>query len=65
MLFGGGVQIDEDLQNMVRTTIVVSGVKTQDEYSERAIEKIDVADMENMSSEVESDPLDDFIDGTF
>ncbi|WP_394325384.1 cell division protein FtsZ [Methanobrevibacter arboriphilus] len=34
-----GVQIDEDLQNMVRTTIVVSGVKTQDEYSERAIEK--------------------------
>lgn len=60
-----GVQIDEDLQNMVRTTIVVSGVKTQDEYSERAIEKIDVADMENMSSEVESDPLDDFIDGTF
>ncbi|OQD59698.1 cell division protein FtsZ [Methanobrevibacter arboriphilus JCM 13429 = DSM 1125] len=60
-----GVQIDEDLQNMVRTTIVVSGVKTQDEYSERAIEKIDVADMDNMPSEVESDPLDDFIDGTF
>jgi len=60
-----GVQIDEDLQNMVRTTIVVSGVKTQDEYSERAIEKIDVPDMENVSFEVESDPLDDFIDGTF
>nr|WP_297897323.1 cell division protein FtsZ [uncultured Methanobrevibacter sp.] len=60
-----GVQIDEDLQNMVRTTIVVSGVKAQDEYSERAIEKIDVADMENVSPEIESDPLDDFIDGTF
>ncbi len=27
--------------------------------------KIDVADMDNMPSEVESDPLDDFIDGTF
>lgn len=60
-----GVQIDEDLQNMVRTTIVVSGVKNQDEYSERAIEKIDVPDMDNVSSDVESDPLDDFIDGSF
>jgi cell division protein FtsZ len=60
-----GVQIDEELQNMVRTTIVVSGVKHQDEFSERAIEKIDVADMDNIASGVESDPLDDFIDGTF
>lgn len=60
-----GVQIDEDLQNMVRTTIVVSGVKAHDEFSERGIERIDVADMDNVSSEVESDPLDDFIDGTF
>ncbi|RBQ23414.1 Cell division protein FtsZ 1 [Candidatus Methanobinarius endosymbioticus] len=60
-----GVQIDENLQNMVRTTIVVSGVKNQDEYSERAIEKIDVADMDNVSSDIESDPLDDFIDGSF
>jgi len=60
-----GVQIDEDLQNMIRTTIVVSGVKAHDEFSERGIERIDVADMDNVSSEVESDPLDDFIDGTF
>lgn len=60
-----GVQIDEELQNMVRTTIVVSGVKNQDEYSERAIEKIDVVDMNNVSSDAESDPLDDFIDGSF
>ncbi|MBZ9570764.1 cell division protein FtsZ [Methanobrevibacter sp. TMH8] len=60
-----GVQIDEDLQNMIRTTIVVSGVKAHDEFSERGIERIDVADMESMSSEVESDPLDDFIDGSF
>jgi len=60
-----GVQIDEDLQNMIRTTIVVSGVKAHDEFSERGIERIGMTNMDNVSSEVESDPLDDFIDGTF
>ena len=58
-----GVQIDEDLQNLVRTTIVVSGVKVQDEYSEGAI-KVGMEDID-ISSDISSDPLDDFIDGTF
>ena len=64
-----GVQIDEDLQNMIRTTIVVSGVKAHDEFSERKIERIDIPDMDEVSSEVKLEPgpdlLDDFIDGTF
>jgi len=60
-----GVQIDEDLQNIVRTTIVVSGVKAHDEYAERVIGNIDVPGMGDISSDIESDPLDDFLDDVF
>ncbi|WP_067259879.1 cell division protein FtsZ [Methanobrevibacter cuticularis] len=60
-----GAQIDENLQNVVRTTIVVSGVKSQYMYPERGIERVDVNQITNAPSEVESDPLEDFIDGTF
>jgi cell division protein FtsZ len=56
-----GVQIDESLQNMVRTTIVVSGVKNHDEISERKY----LDDIDNLSSEVKTDPIDDFINGKF
>ena len=60
-----GVQIDEDLQNIIRTTIVVSGVKAHDEYAERVIRDIDVPGMGDISSDIESDPLDDFLDDVF
>ena len=62
-----GTQIDEDLQNMVRTTIVVSGVKAQDEHTKRVSETIDnmVGVVDGSFDEQESDPLDDFIDGSF
>jgi cell division protein FtsZ len=60
-----GVQIDEDLQNIVRTTIVVSGVKAHDEFAAKGIDKIDMVDMDAIAPDVESDPLDDWIDGAF
>ena len=57
-----GTQIDESLQNVVRTTVVVSGIKanyasddfSDDDYSEDAGQ-----------SESSSDQLDEFIDGIF
>ena len=57
-----GTQIDESLQNIVRTTVVVSGIKAKytpdndsdNDYTEPANE-FDTA----------SDQLDDFIDGIF
>ena len=66
-----GAQIDEDLENMIRTTIVVSGVKSQytispsnddldDEFSD------DFADAEILGEEqTPDDPLDEFLDGIF
>ena len=57
-----GTQIDESLQNIVRTTVVVSGIKT-DSYSS------DTPDIEypeeNVESDSSNDELDDFIDGIF
>ena len=60
-----GVQIDEDLQNIVRTTIVVSGVKAHDEYAEKVIGDIDSGGIDIPSYEEETDPLEGFLDGTF
>ncbi len=57
-----GAQIDESLQNVVRTTIVVSGIKsntTSDDYYEDRFEDEPVFD------ETDDDKLDDFIDGIF
>ena len=57
-----GTQIDESLQNIVRTTVVVSGIKTNydsDDDSDNAYVE------ENSESEVSNDQLDDFIDGIF
>ncbi|MBE6499771.1 MAG: cell division protein FtsZ [Methanobrevibacter thaueri] len=57
-----GTQIDESLQNIVRTTVVVSGIKNN--YNS---EDIYDSDEEEEFDELESngDQLDDFIDGIF
>ena len=58
-----GAQIDESLQNTIRTTIVVSGVKSQysfnDNKSEPEIQARQESDFKS------NDELDDFIDGIF
>lgn len=57
-----GTQIDESLQNIVRTTVVVSGIKSNYASPIDSIEEVvDEAD-ENTSTD---DQLDDFIDGIF
>ncbi len=57
-----GTQIDESLQNMVRTTVVVSGIKSNYNVASEP----DVDDIDDVSeSEAASDQLDDFIDGIF
>ncbi len=66
-----GAQIDEDLENMIRTTIVVSGVKSQynisrsdDDLDEEFSD--DFSDAEILGEEqAPDDPLDEFLDGIF
>ena len=67
-----GAQIDEDLQNMIRTTIVVSGVKSQYtiEPKKDDFEEIDIDDdfegtVLGQSDDAPADPLDEFLDGIF
>lgn len=67
-----GAQIDEDLQNMIRTTIVVSGVKSQYtiEPKNDDFEEIDIDDdfegtVLGQSDDAPADPLDEFLDGIF
>ena len=55
-----GTQIDESLQNTVRTTVVVSGIKSN--YS---IDDDSEIDDEPSEEESANDQLDDFIDGIF
>ena len=57
-----GTQIDETLQNNVRTTVVVSGVKS--DYTPRDTSDIDFTD-ESQETSPADDQLDDFIDGIF
>ena len=57
-----GTQIDESLQNTVRTTVVVSGIT--DNYKADDTQDVDYID-ESEESETPSDELDDFIDGIF
>ena len=57
-----GTQIDESLQNVVRTTVVVSGIKTN--YNSDATPEIEYAE-EKTDSESTGEQLDDFIDGIF
>ena len=57
-----GTQIDESLQNVVRTTVVVSGIKSDSSSSDSP--DIEYAE-EEPESESNNDQLDDFIDGIF
>ena len=57
-----GTQIDESLQNTVRTTVVVSGIKSN--YNSNDAPDIEYAE-EKSESESASDDLDSFIDGIF
>jgi cell division protein FtsZ len=57
-----GTQIDESLQNTVRTTVVVSGIKSNYEVSNAP--EIEYAE-EDSEPETTDDQLDDFIDGIF
>ena len=57
-----GTQIDESLQNVVRTTVVVSGI----ESNNGSVDEPDFDDAEDVAeSEAASDQLDSFIDGIF
>lgn len=57
-----GTQIDESLQNMVRTTVVVSGIKSN--YDVITEPDLDFTE-DDKQSESANDQLDDFIDGIF
>ena len=57
-----GTQIDESLQNMVRTTVVVSGIKSS--YTPDDEPEIDYGE-DAPESENAKDQLDSFIDGIF
>jgi len=57
-----GTQIDESLQNIVRTTVVVSGIKAN--YNPNDAPDIEYAE-EQSESEAPGDDLDSFIDGIF
>lgn len=55
-----GAQIDESLQNTIRTTIVVSGIKSENTpYPDNSITVVDSSDKKD------DDNLDDFLDGIF
>ena len=67
-----GAQIDEELQNMIRTTIVVSGVKSQytvsssrEDFEEAEFEDDGFEDADVLGEEAPNDPLDEFLDGIF
>ena len=55
-----GTQIDESLQNTVRTTVVVSGIKSNYETGVNYEEEVSE---EEIDSDSASNQLDDFIDG--
>ena len=57
-----GTQIDESLQNIVRTTVVVSGIKAN--YLTDSDSDFDNNE-DSSESETVDDQLDDFIDGIF
>ena len=61
-----GTQIDESLQNTVRTTVVVSGIKSEFDFKDTSDVSFD-DDNENVEEESTetNDQLDDFIDGIF
>lgn len=67
-----GAQIDEELQNMIRTTIVVSGVKSQYNSSSSGSDDGEFTDIDDFTDAdilgedtAPNDPLDEFLDGIF
>ena len=67
-----GAQIDEELHNMIRTTIVVSGVKSQytiepknDEFEEINFDDEFEGTALGQNEDAPADPLDEFLDGIF
>ena len=69
-----GAQIDESLHNIIRTTIVVSGVKSKyniasedDEFADDDFEDTDFGETISSGSvnPQSDDPLDEFLDGIF
>lgn len=58
-----GAQIDESLQNVIRTTIVVSGIRSQYTFDDKP-DRVEVNEP-SMEQSQEEDQLDDFIDGIF
>ena len=56
-----GAQIDESLENTIRTTIVVSGISESKDSS--SVNDDDFEDSQETTSN--EDQLDDFIDGIF
>ncbi|MDR2829667.1 MAG: cell division protein FtsZ [Methanobrevibacter sp.] len=59
-----GTQIDESLQNTIRTTIVVSGVKSHEIHSIGGKPEREKVTELNTADE-HFDPLEEFLDGTF
>jgi cell division protein FtsZ len=59
-----GTQIDESLQSTIRTTIVVSGVKSHKVHSSERFDDGKIPEFSDVN-ETSYDPLEDFLDGTF
>ncbi|MCL2157506.1 MAG: cell division protein FtsZ [Methanobrevibacter sp.] len=57
-----GVQIDDALQNTIRTTIIVSGVNSQSSYIDERHEPLEVPETDSTPVK---DPLTEFVDGIF
>ena len=63
-----GAQIDDSLQHIIRTTIVVAGVKSHSMYFEKPEsfdEGLEVSDYEDVNVSAPAGALEDFIDGSF
>ena len=57
-----GVQIDDALQNNIRTTIIISGVNSQAGYIDERHDPIEIPETE---SSTPKDPLSEFVDAIF
>jgi cell division protein FtsZ len=57
-----GVQIDDALQNTIRTTIIVSGVNSHHSYIDERHEPLELRETD---SETVKNPLEDLVDGIF
>ncbi|OWT33841.1 cell division protein FtsZ [Methanobrevibacter sp. 87.7] len=60
-----GTQIDESLQNTVRTTVIVSGIKPYDMSDNSEEDNSEDVSSESGNESEDDDPLSQFIDGVF